>query len=121
MLLWLGVLQRYRLTVSFTDDLGIPNRPGAVAKVGDGYPYRNVDIVYKRSFIDGADLETVEEVTLHEILHVELFGPLERFLEERGVTLSGFLAPEEVGVDLMTLWLTRMRHSLGDRAWEILE
>lgn len=120
MLVWLGFLQRYRLIASFVEDLGVSHRSGAVATVKEDYPYRIVEIMYKRSWVDEADLESLEEVTLHEVLHVELFGPVERYAKGRGLVLdTEFANLQESAVDLMALWMTRMRADLGDKAWEV--
>lgn len=119
MLLWLGVLQQYRITTVFTDSLDIPNRPGTVAMVKDDYPYCTIEILYKRSHVDGADLEQICELTLHEILHVLLFSPLERCLDGLKVPRTQTLDLEEESVDKVTLWLAKLQFARGDNAWEL--
>lgn len=122
MLVWMGFLQRYRLVTVFVDDLGINSRPSAIAAVESDYPYCDVTVKLKREFVDIADKEVIEETMLHEILHVELFGAVDRWVDneaERGSKNLEYLNCQEEAVDRMTLWLTRQRHELGSKAWEV--
>lgn len=120
MLLWFGFLHQYRLTVSFTDTLEeITKRPNAVATVRDNYPYRNIEMMFKRSFVDKADDDQIQEIVLHEIMHVFLFGPIDRYLEKRGLSRDQEYADiEESIVELPTMWLTRLQQEIGPKAWE---
>lgn len=119
MLLWFGFLHQYRLTVAFTDDLELPNRPNAAARVRESYPYRSVDIMFNRSFVDKAEDDQIQELVMHEIMHIFLFGPIDRYLDKRGLTPDAEWADiQESIVELPTMWITRLQQEIGPKAWD---
>jgi hypothetical protein len=123
-LMWFGLLQQYRVTIAFVDDLSEDkraiHRPGGVASIDEDYPYRNIDIMFKRSWVDQADSEGIGEIAVHEILHVLLFSPVARYLKARGVSRDqAFADLEESLVELPAMWIWRMRMDAGDKAWDL--
>lgn len=120
LLLWFGFLQQYRLTISFTDDLELPNRPDAVASIADQYPYRAVELLLKRSWVDKADEENIQEIMIHEILHILLFSPVDRYLQKRGLKPDQeYVDLQEVLVELPVMWIMRFYGDLGKKTWEL--
>ena len=106
MLLWFGLLQTYRVSVSFTDQ--VEGRACAIAEVVDDWPYRSVLISYQRQWFDLADDEGLEEKTLHEILHPLLFMHINTFLSKKDVNIEEFRDLEEDAVDAAAMWLWRL-------------
>ena len=114
---WLGVLQQYKLTMEFHDDLGEGHRRGAVATVEEQYPYRLIEIACRRDWVDRSTLVQIEETMLHEVLHVLLFCDLERYVVSQGLERGGaYTDIEEHAVDLATHYISRLRPARGFKA-----
>ncbi|KKN60413.1 hypothetical protein LCGC14_0532470 [marine sediment metagenome] len=111
LLKFFGVSTQYRVVVSFTNRIG-EYHSGAVAQVVANFPYRNIAIEYLRSFVDGADAESLEEVTIHELLHALVFTPYRGMLGLDKVPLQVSHTEESI-VDMLTVWLMRLRPKKG--------
>lgn len=109
--------QQWKVLLALIDAFEPEYRPGAVASVYEDYPYREMTVTWVRSAIDQLDVDTIEEVTLHELLHPILFGPAHRFVEsyippsKRKIAM--WTDAEEAGVDLAAHLLMRLRPKGG--------
>lgn len=115
---WLGVSQQWRIIVAFVDSLpkSGSHRSGAVATVTEDYPYRTLTIVWLREAVDVLEEDVLQEVTLHEILHILLFGAAYRFTDPLTRTqklTAEWMDIEEAAVDLATHFLTRLQPAGG--------
>lgn len=115
---WLGVTHQWRIRLEFVDEFSSSrgNRSGAVASIDEDYPYRTLTLTWLRTAVDGYDEETIEELTLHELLHTLLFGAAYRFAtiyaQEHHRT-EEWMNIEEAAVDLAAHFLTRGRPEGG--------
>ncbi len=115
---WLGVAQQWRLIITFVDSLPESggHRSGAVAAITEDYPYRTINIVWLREAVDVLEEDVLQEVTLHELLHILLFGAAYRFTGTFTATkklTDEWMDIEEAAVDLATHFLTRLRPAGG--------
>lgn len=113
---WLGFLQQYDVTVSFTDKFEGTNTPTQPnARLSYVYPYHSVAIVWRRDYVDHATPEEIEESAIHEALHVLLLAGL-RTLAQRHLPDAEYRRVcdlEEHAVDLATHYLMRRRPQYG--------
>lgn len=121
---WFGLLQQYRVTVAFVDDLsedtGVVHRQNASISVDEDYPYRNITITFERAWVDRADYEAIGEMVVHEVLHILLYGPVGRYLKARGIDRDQEFADlEEQLVELPTIWIWKMRMDAGKKAFDL--
>lgn len=114
---------QYRLHVSFADKLDHPpNRQGALAAVSLEHPYRNIYVELDKEWVDRANGDEIQDTMIHEILHVLLFSPMERFLDKRLPKLGKreqeeYSDLQEELIELTTLWLCRFRDKFGQKVW----
>jgi len=115
---WLGVAQQWRIRLEFVDEFpeARGHRSGAVASIDEDYPYRTLTLTWVRTAVDGYDLEMIEELTLHELLHILLFGDAYRFstiyAQEHHRT-NEWMDIEESAVDLAAHFLARLKPEDG--------
>ncbi|HEC64704.1 MAG TPA: hypothetical protein ENI23_05390 [bacterium] len=115
LLKWFGIYQSYVVKIDFLDDLD-SNHVGyeSVARIEEHYPYRLITIKFQRKYIDDSPPHQIEGTIIHEILHPLIFGPVERYLTGRGMTVGAeFEDLQESLVDLIRIWLTRLRPEEG--------
>jgi len=115
---WLGVAQQWRIRLEFVDEFPAArgHRSGAVASIDEDYPYRTLNLTWVRTAVDGYDLDMIEELTLHELLHILLFGNAYRFAtvyaQEHNRT-NEWMDIEESAVDLAAHFLARLKPEGG--------
>jgi len=114
---WLGFLQQYALRVSFVDQFDDPSTDSDQpdCRVTHGYPYAWANLTCRRDVVDQADAETLEQLAVHEALHVLLFAPLDAFLRKCRTKkeLETYNEQQERIVDLVSHYLERRRPKYG--------
>lgn len=117
---WLGIWQTHTFTIDFANKLDSAeyNKGRDVAANVTGvYPYKRIAMTFSRDYVDHASREQIEEIAIHECLHVVLFGGVRsRMTAKKIVADTAYMQHEEAAVDLVTVWLQRKRPPKGYHA-----